>query len=167
MVQGHPPVPQGLKPRGGLGSPQKQSQVRFPSAQTFPAPQLSSSHSRMPKLAQVQRWEQFSVTKLSPYWRGEKGQRRRSGSSPCQAWLSFCSPRASHPCQDLVVDAIVGAATVGHGKALGTTVHVAREAGTAFHAGALTVPGGCQAGTGGWAGHHAALIDGIGRKCQG
>lgn len=37
MVQGHPPVPRGLKPRGGLGSPQKQSQVRFPKCTNLPS----------------------------------------------------------------------------------------------------------------------------------
>lgn len=63
---------------------------------------------------------------------------------------------------DLVVDAVVGAATVGQGEALGSAVDVAREAGTALHTGALAAPGGCQRGTGGRAGCHTALVDSIG-----
>lgn len=68
---------------------------------------------------------------------------------------------------DLVVDAVVGAATEGPGEALGTTVDIAWESGTAFHTGALAVPRGCQVGTGGRAGCHTALIDSIGWTCQG
>lgn len=69
-----------------------------------------------------------------------------------------------HP-PDLVIDAIVGATTEGQGEALGTTVDVAWEAGTAFHTGTLTVPGGHQVGTRGRAGCHTALIDGVGWAC--
>lgn len=76
-------------------------------------------------------------------------------------------PRPPTSSPDLVVDAIVGAAAVGQGEALGTTVDVAWEAGTALHTGALAVPGSCQGGTGGWAGCHTALIDGIGWTRQG
>lgn len=68
---------------------------------------------------------------------------------------------------DLVVDAVVGAATEGQGEALGTTVDIAWEGGTAFHTRALAVHRGCQVGTGGGAGCHTALIDSIGWTCQG
>lgn len=79
--------------------------------------------------------------------------------------LSFhpCAPLGSPTSSpDLVVDAVLGAAAVGQGEALGSAVDIAREAGTALHTWALAAPGGCQRGTGGRAGCHTALVDSIG-----
>lgn len=137
--------------------------MRVPRAQIPPALQLRGSLSRTSGLAQVWRREQSSVTKLSPLWRGKKGLEKKDRFSS----LHTSTPQGlPHP-PDLEVDATVGATTEGQGEALVGTVDAAREAGTAFHQGALTVPGGRQVGTGVVAGCHTALIGGIGWARQG